>query len=146
MQILICSVKPKKYNYDNFNKATAMALVAINQLDSLNKLVNDLKGTDFSVYPEQYNPVLQMFRDAITLWQGELKESNLTDKKARIDEDLTYDLNINITVAYIMLRDFVNARKYLKDALAIKGTWASIYDRDLKDLTARFHANYPDKF
>lgn len=144
--ILICSVKPKKFNYDNFNKATAMALTALHQLDSLNKMVKNLKDIDFSTYPESYNPTLQMFKDAIQLWQEELKESDLNNRKARIDKDLTYDLYLNLTVAYIALKDFDNARKNLDEALKIRGTWANAYNLELNDLKKRYHANYPDKF
>jgi hypothetical protein len=143
---LICSVKPKKFNYDNFNKATALAFKALHQLDSLNKLVKNLKDVDFSTYPESYNPTLQMFRDAIQLWQDELKESDMNNRKARIDKDLTYDLYLNLTVAYIALKDFENARKNLNEALKIRGTWANAYNIELNDLKARYHANYPDKF
>jgi tetratricopeptide (TPR) repeat protein len=144
--ILICSVKPKKFNYDNFNKATAMALKGLHQIDSLNKKVTNLKDNDFSTYSDEYKPTLQMFRDAIALWQEELKESDMNNRKARIDKDLTYDLYLNLTVAYIALREFDNARKNLDEALKIRGTWANVYNGDLKELKTRFHANYPDKF
>jgi hypothetical protein len=146
MSILICSVKPKKFNYDNFNAATATCLKGLSQLDSLNKLVTDIKGTDHSTYPESYNPTLQLFKDAIKGWEEELKESNMTERKARIDKDLTYDLYLNLTVANIMLKNFEQARKTLNEALIIRGTWANVYNIDLNEFKARFHANYPDKF
>lgn len=86
------TVKPKKYNYDNFNQATADALYAVQGIDSLNSMVKNVRTKDWTKFDENYLPFVKKLQNAIHLWEEELKESDLENKKSRINKELTLDL------------------------------------------------------
>lgn len=146
--ITLYSVKAKKFTYDKFNQGTDLAVKAIHGIDSLNKLITTPKDFDFSSYSEPYYPFIDMLNQAIILWSEELKESNTEDRKARIDKELTLDLNLNIAVAYIFLRKFDDAIKYSKDAVALgrMNANSSYYDQHATDMKNLYHSYYPEKF
>lgn len=50
---------------------------------------------------------------AVEKWNNSLKESSLTDKKARIDKDISIAIYFNLIESYLILRDPVNAQKNL---------------------------------
>ena len=67
---------------------------------------------------------------AIDLWNAALKESNLTDKKARIDKDITISIYFNLLECYFATRNVIEADKVMS---AIGGIQISPKDRKLKE-------------
>ncbi|MBA3971338.1 MAG: hypothetical protein H0X46_04220 [Bacteroidetes bacterium] len=55
----------------------------------------------------------EYLRKAISTWEAALKESNPASKKARVDEDVTEILLMDLSEAYIWLNDFTKAQEYL---------------------------------
>jgi hypothetical protein len=106
------SVKPKKYNYDNFNQATSDALNAIRGIDSLNNLVQNVRTKDWTKFDASYLPFVNKLQHAIKLWEDELKESDIENKKSRINKELTLDLYENLVCANLLLFDFEKATLY----------------------------------
>ncbi len=85
-------------------------------------------------------------RNAITTWEAALKESDVKNKKARVDEDVTECLLMDLSEAYVWLNDFTKAQEYLtqldgfKLSMKEKGFKNSI-KAFLADQTARVNAN-----
>lgn len=57
--------------------------------------------------------------EAIKLWEKALSEADLTDKKARINKKIAFELRLNCAEAYIWTNDFENAEKHLVEAKII---------------------------
>ena len=97
----IITVKPKKFNYDNFNKGAELIKQAV-----------AMQTADF-LTPEEAKTLC---KQAIDLWLVELKESDLVDKKARINDELTAALYYNIGIAYFICEDYSLAYENLLKA------------------------------
>lgn len=96
-------------------------------------------------YPNKIAEAQAKFREAVALYEKILQESDLVDKKARIDKWVTACIYVNLTEAYIWLNDYSSAEitankviniginKYEKDARALLGF--------IKDQRTRYEAN-----
>ena len=62
----------------------------------------------------------QYLKDAITIWEKALAESDPSNNKARINDDITAGLQYNIAVANIWMRKLDSAKEWLKKASTIK--------------------------
>lgn len=82
-----------KGDYDDLEKAGKLAKRGINPMGS-----SDGKAE---------------LTEAITIWETVLEESDLNDKKARIDDKVTQSLYQNLIEASIFKEDFVKAQDYL---------------------------------
>lgn len=82
-----------KGDYDDLEKAGKLAKRGINPMGS-----SDGKAE---------------LTEAIAIWTAALGESNLNDKKARIDNDVTQTLYQNLIEAAIFKEDFIKAQDYL---------------------------------
>jgi len=52
-------------------------------------------------------------KDALVKFETILKESNVTDKKARINEDVTIAIYLNLLEANLWLNDFIACQKII---------------------------------
>ena len=77
----------------------------------------------------------EYLRKAITNWETALKESNPSNKKARVDEDVTECLLMNLSEAYVWLNDFTKAQEYLTKLDAFK---LSMKEKNVKNTTKAF--------
>lgn len=83
---------------------------------------------------------------AIATWEAAMKESNPSNKKARIDEDVTECLLKNLAEAYVWMNDFTKAQEYLTklDAFKLSGKEKNIKNSIkafLADQSTRVAAN-----
>lgn len=97
----LITVKPKKFNYDNFNKGAELIKQAI------------ALRTEETIIPEEAKVLC---KQAVDIWLVELKESDLVDKKARINDQLTGALYYNIGMTYFLLGDYQLANDNLLKA------------------------------
>jgi len=61
-----------------------------------------------------------LINEAISIWQKALEESNITDKKARINEEITIGLYYNIGIANAWLNKFDTCREWFDKAAKVK--------------------------
>lgn len=73
--------------------------------------------------------------DAIDLWETILKESNMEDKKARIDENISIALMFNILEASLFLNDFEKMDDYISRLGKIKLNYSE--KENLKSIQTR---------
>ncbi|HLC83767.1 MAG TPA: hypothetical protein VJI69_08045 [Bacteroidia bacterium] len=75
---------------------------------------------------------------AVATWETAMKESNPSNKKARIDEDVTECLLMDLSEAYIWLEDFTKAQEYLTK---LDGFKLSMKEKNIKAGTKAFLAD-----
>lgn len=128
-QVMVAWVNEKK-NYDDFKTALENAR---NGYAVIAKKETAAQGEDY-------------LRKAIASWEAALKQSDVKNKKARIDEDVTESLLMNLSEVYVWLNDFTKAQEYLTQ---LDGFKLSMKEKGLKagtkafltDQTARVTAN-----
>ncbi len=87
------------------------------------------------------------FEKAIQIWQKALQESNLNDKKARINAQISSRLYYNCALAYLWMTDFKNAMHYAelseqnKVGFSFRGVWNVPIKSMIRDKKRRFEAN-----
>ena len=69
---------------------------------------------------ETFSQGEEYLRKAVATWEAAMKESNPSNKKARVDEDVTEILLMDLSEAYIWLNDFTKAQEYLTKLDAFK--------------------------
>ena len=112
-------VKNKDGEYDDLEKAKGFAV------SGYASLKRDVKNTDLE--------------DAIAIWVKALGESDLEDKKARIDEKVTRVLLVNTIDAAITVNDFKTAETQIKAYEALKNSNSE------KKMIEALRAQYADK-
>jgi hypothetical protein len=87
-------VKDKKVDYSDYQTAYLAVIEGYNSLT------------------ENYEKVAAKAKinEAIAIWEKALLESDVENKKARIDEDVTYATYLNLIEAYIFMDDFSKAK------------------------------------
>lgn len=98
-------VKPKKHNYDDYEK-----------------IFLDMKA-GFDVVKIDENNIdaaKESLNKAIDGFEALLKESNTENKKARINHDITAALYLNIGHCYLFMKDYEKANYYYKKGFALK--------------------------
>jgi len=93
--------KGKKMDYTDLDQAKDLAYRGYSLID---------KGQDG----------LGEFQQAIDLWEKALQESNLSDKKARINQKITRWLHYNLAMAYAWLDDYDSSMKHVIETEIIK--------------------------
>lgn len=102
--------------YNQATRKTSIGLVK----DKKNDTYVDING----VYPkvvEAYNKlsgglnddIKKTLTDAISVWEGELKDLNPDDKKARINREIGQDLYLNIAEAHVWMGNYAEAQNTL---------------------------------
>lgn len=96
-------------------------------------------------YPERINDAQNDINKSVGIWNAAIKESNVNDKKARIDKTVTAATYINLAEAYIWLNDFATAEVMANKAINVG---VNKYERDgktliayIRDMKTRFNAN-----
>lgn len=121
----------KKANYDDVVAAKEATKTALESLSN--------KSHQVSIESET------LILKAIDMWQSILNESNLDDKKARIDKKVTMAVLENIAYCYFFIQNFSEADKFMLQAMNVdKKAW----QLELKDMIIktkkRFKANNVD--
>lgn len=109
----INTVKSKDYDYSDYLKAYQEASAAL-------QMVN---------FPNKTADTQAKLRSAIAIWNEALKESDITNRKARIDRQVTAATYVNLCEAYIWLMDYDNAEMAANQALTVS---VNKYDRDAR--------------
>ena len=122
------NVESKKMNYDDYQGAYDNA-----------KAGYDLLATDKDAAAAKLNLAIQA-------WEKALTESNPSDKKARVDADVTMATRFNLLEAYVFTGDFANAESQLHkinyyDPSKKQKKRAEELDLFIKDMKARTAAN-----
>lgn len=105
------TVKAKKYKYDDYYKA-----------------FESFKSGLASVIESEENldVAATSFNQAINGFETILSESDLENKKARINKKVTVAAYLNIGLSYFMLKDYVKASEYLEKAQEIDQSFGSL--------------------
>ena len=82
-------------------------------------------------YPDKIAEAQKKFNEAIGIYNNALKESDLNNKKARIDKWVTASIYVNMAEAYIWLNDYANAEIF---ANKIINVGINKYERDARAL------------
>lgn len=120
--------KKCKFDYSDLTSASEQFKVAF---EVVSKNENDI---------QTYNSAVE---SAIVKWTKALAESNIEDKKARINKDLTCALYHNLGTAYFLSKDYEKAKENFAKCKEIKSSYgdASEYMRYSTDLFERLMAN-----
>jgi hypothetical protein len=121
-------VESKQLNYDDYQKAFEAAAAGYNLLAN---------GVDAA------KPKID---EAIAIWEAAMKESNIADKKARINTDVTIATLFNLAEGYIWINDYKSAEARLNKITGLKPSkkeekLVEAYLDFLKDQKVRFEAN-----
>ncbi len=121
-------VKEKKTNdYDDLRRAKnyftdAAAYFKTDNILLVNKVVQP-----------DYHHRNELLDSAIAIWEKALEESDLQNKKARIDQKVTRHIYYNLAFAYVLKNDFAKAQQYLQgredeetNNVALKNTFAGM--------------------
>lgn len=122
-------VKEKKFSYTELNDTYAIMAEAYALIQS----------------ESQKNYREEKIRSAIAVWEHELEEKDLKDKKARINPKVSAALFLNIAEAYFWINDFDKARQYLAkhtmvDVSGYRSEYSKI-DKTVIDYKKRYEAN-----
>lgn len=81
-------------------------------------------------------------KNAIEKWEVILKESNLDDRKARIDKKVARNICENLAVCNYFMHNFTEAQKCIDRAREImKDPWQYALEEKIADMKQRFDAN-----
>ena len=79
---------------------------------------------------------------AIALWEEELQESDLNEKKARINKKITGLINANLADAYFWSENFEKANYYINQTMTFGTLKAKSHCKKLKKDIAEFQKRY----
>lgn len=100
--------------------------------DLLNAYSSFQDGALMLQYKDKKSQSKEKFQAAITIWEKALTESDINDKKARIDKFVTSAIYVNLMEAYLWMDDFANAEIYGNKAINMDNK----YGRDARDRMA----------
>lgn len=125
----VANVSDKKVNYDDYTKAFADAA----------------KGYALLSDKDSKDAAYEALKSALTTWESALKESDLEDKKARVDKKVTEATILNCAEANLWMNNFAAAESHMLQ-LKIKklDKWddrAANLTALIKDQKARYKAN-----
>jgi hypothetical protein len=92
---IVYNIETKKVDYSDYQSAYTQAIEA------------------YTFLSENQTESLPKLKAAVDIWAKALKESNITDKKARINKDITIITIFNLAEGYMWLNDFANAKLML---------------------------------
>ncbi|MCP4440710.1 MAG: leucine-rich repeat domain-containing protein [Aureispira sp.] len=99
----VASAKGKNFDYSELDEAQAMAVDAYKKMKK--------NWTDQTAAVE--------LQKAIGIWEKTLEESNIEDKKARINQKITMALHENIAIASMFLTDYEKAKIAINNSVAL---------------------------
>lgn len=97
--------------------------------DLLTAFTNFQDGVLNLQYKDKKQAAKDKLQAAVTIWEKALTESNLNDKNARIDKNVTAALYVNLMEAYLWMDDFSNAEMNGNKAINMDNK----YGRDARD-------------
>ncbi len=121
------TVKAKKFKYDDFYKG----------FDELKKGFEAVKDNE-----ENIEAASASLNEAISVFEEVLKESDIDNKKARVNENVTMLCYANIGISYFLMKDYAKAAEYSTKATELAkmfGCNASIKSKS-EDLIKRVAA------
>lgn len=118
----------KKANYDDVVAAKEATKTALESLSNESHQVSIESET--------------LILKAIDMWQAILKESDLEDRKARIDKKVTMAVLENIAYCYFFIQNFSEADKFILQAMNVdKKVWELELRDMIIDAKKRFKSN-----
>jgi hypothetical protein len=103
-ELFVFSLKSKNHDYSDINDASDNAAKA---LEELKNNVDNKTAQD-------------NLRNAVTVWNKALAESDSKDKKAKINKKVTIAISENIATVNMYLREYDKAKKVLINALSLE--------------------------
>ncbi|HEY6143819.1 MAG TPA: hypothetical protein VIV55_10445 [Flavobacterium sp.] len=124
--VTVYSVKNKKGEYDDIEKATNFAT------------------SGYKNYTEHQEESIKDLENAVEIWEKALSEVNYDDSKARIDEKVGTAILKNLIFATIIISDFEKADKYISDFKTLRLDYENKqlvdqYENLKNDLKSRFN-------
>lgn len=118
-------VKNKKGNYDDLESAKDLALTSYEDFNGGKNSTELMK--------------------AITIWKAALKESNVDDKKSRVNKKVTTIILLNIIEASLITQNPIDAKSHMKTLKTIKLSYANTLlvkklDLKIKNVNKRVQA------
>lgn len=113
--IEVFTMKSKDYDYGDYLKAFTAAQDGYLKVE----------------YKDKAAESKQKLQEAITIWETALKESDINNRKARIDAHVTAATYINVANAYCWMGDYVNCELNCNKALGVD---IGKYNRDARPL------------
>ena len=125
---MLRSAKGKKYNYDDYEQAFQKAQTAYNMM------------------ADNKEEATKQLQEAIGLWENALKESNVTDKKARVNRDVDFATRLNLIEACCFTDKFDKANTHMTKLYSMSPSKKEKKTMDemkefMKDAKTRFEAN-----
>jgi hypothetical protein len=118
----------KKMNYDDMVAARDATKAALELLSDNSSEISD--------------SVRQKISGAIEKWQSILKESDIENRKARIDRKVTQAIQENLAYCYFFINNFSEAEKITLQSKEInKQQWQYNLLQSITDMKKRFEAN-----
>ncbi|NPA68916.1 MAG: tetratricopeptide repeat protein [Chlorobi bacterium] len=126
--LVIFKVKPKKFEYDDFEEAYNIAVEAAKIIK------NDMDATGKCM--EAYVPAIQ-------IWEKALEESDITKKKTRVNKNVTCACYYNMGNAYLLCKNYDKAIENFNKVLDIDKKFSNtdVLLRFAKDMKRRTEAN-----
>ena len=143
----VFNIKPKKYNYDKYNEASAKAYKVIKSYSDFIKAMDSPRTYDFNnTLPDSITSQFPVLEEVIAVWQEELKEADYDNKKARINEKIASSTLINIALCQFVLGQYDKSIATLNTSQELKGkdAWASMILNVLESVKADMQ-NYKEK-
>lgn len=118
----------KKGNYDDILAAKDATRNVLDSLTDKTVLISEIAK--------------ERMLKVIDQWEAILKESNIEDRKARIDKKVTLAVLENLALCNYFIYSFRYAQKYLNQAREIqKDPWQYNLEKDIADMKKRMDAN-----
>jgi hypothetical protein len=124
---VVYTIKPKKFEYHQLDKASSDFIIAMAEY------------SDLGLTPKVEDLLLK----CITIWEAEIQQLDLANRKARINEKNVSGLYLNLAQAYLWLQRFELAKKNLADSKEFKGgsMYASLIENLIVNLQVGFNQN-----
>ncbi|RLD65533.1 MAG: hypothetical protein DRI84_06645 [Bacteroidetes bacterium] len=99
---IIFRVEPKKHNYDDYQKAF------------------EFVAAGYSLLLSDNTAAIEQINNAIQIWEKAMLESDPSNKKARINSDITIITLLDLAEAYFWVNDFSNSDRCLNKIIGLK--------------------------
>ena len=127
-EAVLYNVEPKKLNYDDYQSAYENAMMG------------------YTMMADNKAGATEKIKTAIGIWEKALTESNLSDKKARVNAEITLATRFNLAEAYTWIDDYTNAELQLVKITTLDPSrkerkYAENLEAFIKDQKVRYKAN-----
>lgn len=135
----VFNIKPKKYDYDEYNEASAKVIKVIESYSNFLDKMKSPRTYDFKTLPDSITSQFATLENAINVWEGEVATADYENRRARIDEKIVSSTLINIALCQFVLGQYDKSISTLDRSTDLKGKdgWANV----VKDLVERVKAD-----